>query len=328
MSKFKFGIMGCGSIAERFCGAVSVLQDEVCVHACAARDAQRAKTFAGKFDIPNHYPSYEAMVKAGGLDAVYVSNTHPFHFDAVKLALEHKIPVLCEKPMTVNAEDAKALFEIAKANDTFLMEAMWTRFLPLYEKLKEIVDSGRIGKIVRVNADFSRYSDFDPESRMFSMLQAGGPLIDMCIYSITFAAIFLGNKPDKIVSDLHFASTGVDDSDCIILRYPGGEQAVLTSATIADAPVVGTVLGTKGMITVESFLGGQKAALEVRGETPATIDVSYVGNGFEPEIMEVVRCVRAGKKQSDMMPVASTIEILELMDEVRRQNGLVYDCEK
>ncbi len=325
--EFRWGIIGCGGIANKLAKAIGLV-DGACVYAAAARDLSRAKAFADQYGAQKAYGSYEELVKDENVDAVYVATIHPYHFDAVKLALEAKKPVLCEKPLTLNADLARKLQKIAQDNDTFLMEAMWTRFIPLYAKLKELIASGEIGDIKRIESDFSVNNKFDPEHRLFSMEKGGGVLVDMGIYPVTAAAIFLGDKPQKIVSDIVPASTGVDAQTSIIMRYAGGRQAVITCSIIASSPLYVHIIGTKGRIYFEEFPGAQSATIMVEGKEPYELDASYGSdNGFEHQVKEVMRCVRAGKKESEILPMSRTIDILELMDTVRYQNNIRYNCE-
>lgn len=326
--EFKWGIIGCGGISSKLAQAVDLVAG-ASVHAAAARNLEKAQEFASAHGIAKAYGSYEELVADPEIDAIYIGVINPGHVPAAKLALEAKKPVLCEKPLTLNAAQARQLAEIAKEQDTFLMEAMWTRFMPLYAKLKEIIAAGEIGEIKRVEADFSVYNEFDPAHRLFSMEKGGGVLVDMGIYPITAAAIFLGDKPEKIVSDIIPAVTGVDAQTSMILRYPGGKQAVLTCSILASSPLNLNIVGTGGRIFVAEYLSAKQAEILPAGKEAYIVDGSYGSdNGFEHEVREVMSCVRAGKKESEIMPLSRTIDIMSLMDTVRWQNGIHYDMEQ
>lgn len=327
MDLFRFGIIGCGGIAHKFARAIPLVQG-VCISSCAARDLSRAQAFASELYIPAAFGSYEELLTKDKPDAVYISTQHPYHADAVKLALEAGIAVLCEKPLTVNAAQARVLQTTASRCNTFLMEAMWTRFLPLYDSLRECVAQGKIGKIVRIEADFSRYNAFNPASRLYNMESGAGVLIDMTIYSLTFAAMFLGETPETVVSDLVCSPTGSDMQNALILRYPDGVQAVLTGAITATTPILGRIIGTEGILEVPDFMKAFRATLHRGDEPPVLLEDGFgSANGFEYEIQEVIRCVRAGKTESDKLPIATTIAMLDLMDSIRAQHGLRYPCE-
>lgn len=320
----RWGIVGPGSIANRFANAVkNVVGAEVT--AVASRSADRAKAFADKHQIPNSFGSYEEMADSTVVDAVYIATPHPFHKPCAELFLNAKKHVLCEKPVCVNAKEAIAIAESAKHNNVFLMEAMWTRFLPAIREAVKIAQSGEIGEIRGARAEFCFYSTPSPISRIYAPELAGGAVLDVGVYCLNFVAAFLGSNPEAItaISDV---KNGADYQTDVLLKYQNGAIASISSAVNVSKPVVGYVYGTKGYIKVPHFFGAIELLVNANGEE-RRIHKPSIGDGFEEQIEEACNCIRRGKIQSDIMPMAESIRIMEQMDTVRKQIQLVYPFE-
>lgn len=321
----RWGIVGPGNIARKFAVAVKNV-DGACLSAVASRSIEKSQEFANKYDIPNVFGSYEEMAKSDCIDAVYIATPHPFHKPCSEIFLNAKKHVLCEKPLCVNADDAKALFECAKENGVFLMEAMWTRFLPAIDEALKIAKSGEIGTIRGVSADFCYSCTPEDEPKIFRNDMAGGSLLDVGIYGLNFAAIVLGNNPETVVSvaDIDY------DVDChthVILKYSNGTTASISSALTVDKPADGYIYGTKGYIKVPDFYGAKELFVNVGG-VEKHISKPSIGDGFEEEIIEACTCICKGKLQSDVMPMSETLKIMELMDLIRGQIGIKYPFDK
>lgn len=324
MKKIKWGIVGPGNIANKFAKAVKNVEGAELV-AVASRSEERGKEFASKYDIPNIYSSYDKMA-CSDVDAVYISTPHPFHKPCAELFLNAGKHVLCEKPVCVNSEDAITLKECAEKNNVFLMEAMWTRFLPAIDEALRIVKSGEIGEIRGLSADFCYSTTPEEEEKLFLSTMAGGSLLDVGIYGLTLASIFLGNNPVEInaTSDV---KNCVDYHTSITLKYENGEIANITSAINVMKPENGFIYGTKGYITLPHFYGATEIIVNsIDGER--RVSKPCIGDGFEEEIIEACNCIREGKRQSDIMPMSESIKMLELMDTIRAQTGVRYPFEK
>lgn len=323
MKKVRWGIVGAGAIAHRFAEAVKNLDCAELV-AVASRDEERAKEFAQKHSIENVFCGYERMAESEVVDAVYVATQNPFHISCAELFLNAKKAVLCEKPLCVNAYQGQKLKETVEKNGVFLMEALWTRFLPAIKEAQRIVERGEIGEVVGVEADFC-FNMPNPQNRVFKHEMAGGSLLDIGIYGLNFAAIFLGSDPETITAVAN-VDKGIDLHTNILLKYKNGALANITSAVNVDKPESGYIYGTKGRIYLPCFYGPNEFfVITEKGEKH--IVNSYLGNGFEEEIIESCECILNGKLQSDIMPIDESIKILKQMDEIRAQIGITYPFE-
>lgn len=317
----RWGIVGAGNIANKFAVAVKNVKG-ASLAAVASKTEGKGKAFADKYGIENVFSSYEEMAKSELVDAVYIATPHPFHKPCAEIFLNAKKHVLCEKPICVNAAEATKLKECAKENGVFLMEAMWTRFLPAIKEAVRLVKSGEIGEIRGLMGDFCYYSTPDEEAKIFRNDMAGGSLLDVGIYGLNFAAIFLGDNPEKIVA-LSDVANGVDCQTNVLLKYKSGAIASLSSAINVTKPGTGYIFGTKGHIALPYFYAAQEVIVRC-GEEERCIKKPSIGAGFEEEIIEAVNCIRAGKTESDVMPLSESIRILKEMDEIREQINLKY----
>ena len=317
----RWAIVGPGNIAHKFAKAVKNVEGAELI-AVASTKEEKGRAFAEKYDIPNVFVGYEEMAKSELVDAVYIATPHPFHKPCAEIFLNAKKHVLCEKPVCVNAAQATKLMECAKQNGVFLMEAMWTRFLPAIKEALVVAGSGEIGRIRGVKADFCYSITPSQEAKIFQNDMAGDSLLDVGVYGLNFAAIFLGNNPESIV-----AISDVDmDVDChtnILMKYKDGSIAYVSSAVNVQKPWTGYIYGTKGYITVPQFFGAQEIIVNVNDQE-RRISRPSIGDGFEEEIMEVCNCLRSGKTQSDIMPMSESIKIMQQMDNIRNQIGLKY----
>ena len=317
----RWGIVGPGDIANKFAASVKNVKGAELV-AVASRNADRGRKFAEKYDSPKMFVGYEEMAKSDEIDAVYIATPHPFHKPCAELFLNAKKHVLCEKPVCVNAKQAVSLYECAKENNVFLMEAMWTRFLPAIDEAVKIAKSGEIGQIRGVGADFCYYSTPEQEQKIFCNDMAGGSLLDVGVYCLNFAAMFLGYDIESIT-----AQADIDyDVDChtvATIKYKDGRIASVSSALNVTKPATGYIYGTEGYITLPEFYGA-KDIYVTRSSGERHISKPSIGDGFEEEIYEVCNCIRAGKTQSDIMPMSESIKILKQMDCIREKINLKY----
>lgn len=318
--KIRWGIAGPGAIANKFVKAVKNVEEAELV-AVASRSLERGEAFAKKHDIPVVFDNYQDMANSDEIDAVYVATPHPFHKSCGEIFLNAKKHVLCEKPVCVNSKDAIELRETAKKNNVFLMEAMWTRFLPLIKELQEIVKSGEIGEVRGLKADFCYDLSASEEHKIFDNKMAGGSLLDVGVYALNFADLFMGKSPE--ITAVANIEKGTDRHTQVLLKYENGGLASLSSATTLEKPADGYIYGSKGYIYLPNFFRATEAFVHIGDEDRHIVKPS-IGAGFEEEIIEACDCISLGKTQSEIMPMEESIYILKQMDEVRRQIGLTY----
>lgn len=325
MKKIRWGIVGPGTIANKFAKAIKNVEGAELV-AVAARSEEKGKVFAEKYDIPNVFTGYEKMAEWDGVDAVYIATPHPFHKPCAEIFLNAKKHVLCEKPICVNTCQVTELKECAEKNGVFLMEAMWTRFLPAIKEAQKIVESGEIGEVLGIEADFCYRIEPGKDSKVFKNEIAGGSLLDVGVYGLHFASIFLGSKPESICASANVRG-GVDLHTSVALKYKSGAIAQISSAINLQKPETAYIYGAKGHIYLPNFYGANEIFVATGGDA-RYLPNPAIGDGFEEEIIEVCDCIRAGKLQSDILPLSESIAIVEIMDAVRQQIGVVYPFDK
>jgi predicted dehydrogenase len=323
----RWGIIGPGGIAKAFATGLKAVPG-ASLAAVASRDAAKAQAFAKEFDAERVLAGYEALAADVGVDAVYIATPHPMHRAHAALCLEAGKAVLCEKPITVNAAEAEQLIAIAQRRRVFLMEAMWTRFLPAMAQVREWLRSGAIGEPRMVSADFGFRCGGEPSSRLMDPALAGGGLLDVGVYTLAFASMVFGGAPSTVRALAHLGATGVDEQNAMACAWPGGRLAVLTSAVRTNTPQEARIQGTAGSIHVPSFWRARAATLSRDGKPPETVEPPFVGNGYNYQAVEVARCLEQGLIESPLMTHAESLAIQRAMDEARRQFGLVYPFEK
>ncbi len=322
----RWGILGPGSIAHKFAAGLQSAPDGQLV-AVGSRDQLRADAFADHYGAPNRHASYEDLVADPDIDAIYVATPHPFHKDASILCLEAGKAVLCEKPFTINAAEAEAVVAVARTKGVFLMEAMWSRYLPVMAQVRQWLAEDAIGEPLVVSADFGFRANVNPEGRLFSPALGGGALLDIGIYVVSFAAMVLGAQPDRITAAAHLGETGVDEQTGVVLGYPGGGIATLSCAVRASTPHEARITGSKGTIALDpSWWKGEGATLKADGHEER-VELVLEGNGYNYEAREVARCLAAGELESPVMPLDETVALMRILDEIRAQIGLKYPME-
>ena len=326
MSQFKWGIIGTGGIARAFATDIAHLSDHV-IAAVGSRNLETAENFVKSIPGAKAYGSYEALINDSDIDAIYVATPHPSHKDNVIAALKAKKPVLCEKPFAVNASEAKEMVAAAKAHDVALMEAMWARFLPHYGKIREIVASGVLGQITTIHADHGQRLADQNIPRLVEPSLAGGALLDLGIYPISFAHMVLG-IPQSITSTAVFTDKGVDAQTSMILDYAGGSQAILNTTMIVQTPCTAVIAGLKGYLEVDrTFYNPTSMRVTLFDGTVTEYPSDYKGHGLREQAVEFARVVKNGAKESPILTWDDTIAIMEIMDTVRSQIGLKYPFE-
>lgn len=323
---FNWGIIGPGKIARKFAEDLATLPGAR-LHAVASRSIERARDFATAFGADHYYADYHELVECPDLHAVYIATPHSSHAENTMLCLNAKIPVLCEKPFAMNAAEVQQMIHAARENDTFLMEALWTRFLPTTLQMLEWIDEGVIGPVISVKADFGFKADYQPEGRLYNPELGGGSLLDVGIYPVFLALLLLG-KPKGMLAHAVFSDTGVDEETAIILKYGGGRIAQLHSSIRLMSKTEAFVYGTKGVIHLHPrWHEPTSISLLLPGERPQhmNFDIPYRGYAYETE--EVMRCVREGRRESELMPLSFSLDLIQLLDRIRSEIGLRYPGE-
>lgn len=324
--RIKWGILGTGRIAGKFAAALNYLEDAE-LYGIASRSEENAAAFSREYSVPKRYRSYESLVADPDIDVVYIATPHSLHKDNCLMCLAHGKAVLCEKPFTINAIEAATVISHARERQLFLMEAMWTRFIPAAIRLKELTEDKVIGDIQYLFAGGAILPDFDPDFYVFRKELGGGVLLDAGVYLVSLASWLLG-IPDNIQSAAKLSRRGVDDHDALLLEYDSGAIASLyVSMRTKSRPDI-TILGSKGKIYVHPPLFcPSKIILSLFDAEATEITLPFESNGYQFEIMEVNRCLREGKTESGVMPLDETLAIMRIMDEIREQIGLKYPME-
>jgi len=320
--EIRWGICGPGKIAQRFIAATAAVRDHRVVAVCG-RDRERAAAYAARHGITASFTDVQEMVERAGLDAVYVATPHSAHRDASIAALEAGAAVLCEKPMAVNTLQVAEMIAAAAAADRFLMEAMWTRFLPIYDTVRGWLANGRVGDLQLIEASFGFAAPFDPRSRLFALDLAGGALLDVGVYPLTLARWLFGSEPEGIEARAEIGDSGVDEHVTLRLDFPGGGVARLSCALNAPLANAARLVGVEGHIEIPLFWRAQKATL-TRGPDVELAEAAHLANGFEYQIAEVGRCLAAGQLQSSTMPWNESAAMAELCDRIRAIIGVRY----
>lgn len=324
MKTYNYGIIGPGRIANSYCKALQ-RSERVKIHGIASRDIGRAKEFARQFDAPRIYDSYEQIAKDPEIDVIYIATPHSFHAEQALLCLRNKKPVVCEKPLTLNHATAEVLVREARANNTFLLEGMWSRFNPAVRRAKDLIDSGAIGEVRHLTADFGFKKEYDPASRLYDLALGGGSILDVGVYPL-FLALFILGKPDQVQAVAHLAPTGADASCGFTLSYKYGATAQLFSSMIAETRKDAEICGTKGSIVIQTpWYKSMGLILAKEGSPEERIALPYPGNGFEFQVEEVTRCLDNRQIESALMTHDFTLLKARISDEILKQAGVSYE---
>ena len=321
----KWGIIGVGKIAEKFATDLKAVKNAQ-LHAVASSSSlERAKDFAERYDAPYSYDSYESIFQTPDLDAIYIATPHTLHAENAILCLKHKVPVLCEKPFAMNLKQVQKMVESARENDTFLMEAMWTRFIPAIQKTLDLIAEGRIGKVRNVQADFGFNAPFLPEKRLLNPSLGGGALLDIGIYPAYLSLLLLG-YPSEIQAISNFGETGIDETTSFVLGYKNEATANLSCTLKARTLTEALIYGENGYIHIEGrFMEAKRITLFETDKKPVKFNFPRKTFGYNFEIEEVSQCVREGKKESSKMPLSMSVKLISLLDEIRQKAGIIYE---
>ena len=322
-AEINWGIIGLGKIAHKFASDLRHVPNAR-LHAVASTDAVRASDFARQYGARYNFGSYEAILNCPHLDVVYIATPNTMHCQNTLMCLRRRISVLCEKPFAMNAHEVKMMVETARMNQTFLMEAMWTRFMPSFQKAMEIVKSGGIGRPLSMKADFGFYTPFNPKSRLFDKDLGGGALLDIGIYPVMLALSLFG-KPLKINALAQFSESGVDEECAVNLQFANGEIAMTHSTVKADTNIEAFIYGEKGVLQIHNRFHHSKAlTIKLNNGKEEKITFTSEGNGYQFEATEVTNCLKNNELESKIMSHKFSLELVETLDAIRNEMGLTY----
>lgn len=326
LGKFNIGIMGTGNIAAVMAKTVNQMKG-VRLYAVASREKVKAEVFAGKYSCKKAYGSYEELVNDSKVDLVYIATPHSEHFENAKLCIEHQKPVLCEKAFTANAKQAEELLALAKEKQVFITEAIWTRYLPMLTTIREVLGSGVIGELRTLTANLGYV--IDGVERLLNPALAGGALLDVGVYTLNFALMIFGCDIEKVHSCCSYTETGVDRQNTVTLSYRDGKYAVLNSSLESLSDRRGTIYGTKGFAVVENINNFESISVYDNSyKKVAEYKRPKQISGYEYEVEACIRSIRGHEIECAEMPHGEILRVMRLMDDLRREWGIVYPFEK
>lgn len=327
-SKIKWGILSTGHISKKFADALAILPDGELV-AVASRDLETATKFAERYHIPKAYGSYEELVDDPDIDVIYIGTPHTFHLRNSVMCMRKGKAVLCEKAFAMNAEEAAEMVRVARTEGVFLMEAMITRHVPLIKKVLGWIGDGRIGEVRMVRASRCARGVFPPGARQLNPELGGGSLLDVGVYVISFASMIFQKSPVETMGIGHIGDWGSDEQGVAVLKYDQGEIADLSFALRTAAVNEAYIFGTEGYIKIDDvFAVPTKALLFIDKKEAEVLEEPIIGNALNYEAQEVMRCLKEGLKESPLMPLDESVQIMQIMDTIRKPWGLVYSNDK
>lgn len=322
MSKVNWAILGPGTIAADFAKAINEVNGRI--YAVGARSIEKAKDFADKYDVEKIYGSYDEMLKDNKIDVVYISTPHCNHYEYIMKSLHNNKNVLCEKAITVNGNQLNEIVNLAQEKKLIVAEAMTIYHMPLYRKLRKLVDDGKLGKIKMIQVNFGSLKEYDITNRFFSPDLAGGALLDIGTYALSFTRFFLSSRPEEILTTVKKFETGVDEQSGIILKNPDDEMAVISLTMRAKQPKRGIVCGELGYITVENFPRADKATFTYPDGKVEIIEEGDTAKALTYEVENMNNYISNNNKNNTLN---LSIDVMNIMDEVRKQWELKYPFE-
>lgn len=321
--KVRWGIIGLGKIANKFASDMLRVEGAI-LQGVASRDIEKARQFGQKYQSVNHYGSYEDLANDPTIDVIYVATPHVFHFENTMLCLERGKSVLCEKPMGMNVEEVSTMIAKAKSRNLFLMEGLWTRFIPATEKLIQLLNDKIIGELISVHADFGFKGDFNLQSRVYNKSLGGGSLLDIGIYPIYLSLLALG-IPSRIKATARMMETDVDSFCAMLFDYDNSAKAVLECTFESDTPTEAYIYGSTGSLKMHNrFHHTQKITWYQGKDVKQVFELPYEGNGYGYEIEEANRCVKNRSIESQKLSHQMSVNLATVMDTVRKEIGLIY----
>lgn len=326
MDKIRWGILGTGRIAGDFATGLGAEKDAEIV-AVGSRAQETADSFADRYGIPNRHPTYEALAADPDVDIIYIATPHNLHKENTISCLRAGKAVLCEKPFAINSSEAQEMISCARAEGLFLMEAMWTRFLPHIRDMVRRIEEGQIGDIRLFQGDFCYRAPVMPDRRTFNPALGGGALLDIGVYPISLAHHLMGS-PARIASMAHLGETGVDELAGMLFQYEDGALALMSTAVRANTPHSLLISGTEGEIRADDrWWAPSGFTISRDGHEAETVRPDFIGNGWNYQAVECGRCLREGLTEHELMPLDESLAIMRLMDGLREEWGLRYPME-
>ncbi len=323
MKTTNWGIIGLGKIAHKFAADLQLVPNAK-LHAVASQSLDRAQVFAAQHNATYAHGTYDEIVNCPDLDVVYIATPHVLHCENTLLCLRHKIPVLCEKPFAMNLRQVQKMILTAQQHQTFLMEAIWTRFMPTIEKTLTLIEHGVIGEVLSIKADFGFNAPFDPQRRIFNQQLGGGALLDIGIYPAFLALLIMG-KPSRIKAFAKMSTSSVDEEIGAVLQYEDGRLAHLHATIVSKTKTEAFIYGEKGTIHLHTRWHEQTSmSLLLNGERPQHFHFEYKGKGYHYEAAHVMDCLRSSKTESDLLPLQFSNDLTTLLDAIRKEAGIVY----
>ncbi len=318
-----WGIIGAGKIAAKFAKDLDKVPGAT-LYAIASRDVARAAEFANEHGAKKNYGNYQSLVKDENVDVIYIASPHSFHKEHTLLALNHGKHVLCEKPFAMNESEVVEMVDVARQKQLFLMEAMWTAFLPHFLKVKEIIESQELGKVISLEADFGFKAIHNPDHRLWKKSLGGGSLLDIGIYPV-FAALSIIGYPNEIKAFARKNKDGVDEETKVLFSYESGETAVLRSSLVATTPTELILYCDNGTIKISGKFHEPSAVTVYYPDREVILeDFGYDSIGYYYEALHVTNCIMQNKTESEVMPLSKSLVLIKLLDQIRDEINLVY----
>lgn len=321
--KVKWGIIGLGNIANKFAADLQLSNSSI-LYGVASREINKAEKFSKKFRSIKYYGSYEELADDSDIDIIYIATPHTFHFENTMMCLRKGKAVLCEKPMGINSDEVKIMVQEANSRNLFLMEGIWTRFIPATEKLIEILNRKLIGDILFIRADFGFKGDLNLESRVYNKRLGAGSLLDIGIYPI-YLSLLTNGLPKDLKAMARMTETGVDSYCSMLFNYENGSKAILESTIESETPTEAYIYGSDGSIKLHSRFHHTEKITITRNGKKEIFTIEYKGNGYIYEIEEANKCVINQEIESPKLPLKTSIDLIRIIDKVKEEIGLKYE---
>lgn len=323
MKKYKWGILAPGKMSAKFTKGIKILENSE-LYAVGSRDMERAQKFAAEFGFSKFYSSYEELAKDPDVEVIYVASPHSYHKEHTLLCLRNRKNVICEKAFGINTGEVEEMIKEARKQDLFLMEALWPPFQPFYKKALQILDSGILGRPLHLHGFFSFIPPYDPLDRKFNLALGGGSLLDIGIYPVIDALTFLG-VPEEIKATASFSPTGSEESVSAIFKYADGRLATLYSSFKTSVGIGCDILCEKGNMTVSRGRDmSQRVVLSIHGKDKEEFTFTPQAMGYHWEAEEVMRCLDMGLRESPVVPLSFSLDLIKTLDRIRKAAGIVF----